>query len=59
MVAPILERGATARRVYFPEGTWEHYFTGEKITAGEQGFYREIECPIGTPAAFKKVHSSK
>lgn len=31
MVAPILERSANSRSVYFPQGSWKHFFTGETV----------------------------
>jgi len=41
LVAPVLEKGATARRVYLPEGTWFDWWTNEKL-AGR----RWIERPV-------------
>lgn len=32
MIAPIMQPGVTDRAVYFPEGTWVDYFTGEEYT---------------------------
>ncbi|WP_394173210.1 TIM-barrel domain-containing protein [Guptibacillus hwajinpoensis] len=32
MVAPVIEEGSVERDVYFPEGTWVDFFTGEVIT---------------------------
>jgi len=35
LVAPVLEYGATSRRVYFPAGaTWKHYFTNTTVVGG-------------------------
>jgi alpha-glucosidase len=31
LVAPIYVKGETARQVYLPQGTWYHWFTGEKF----------------------------
>jgi alpha-D-xyloside xylohydrolase len=32
LVAPVITAGATARTVWFPRGSWIHWFTGEEIT---------------------------
>ena len=41
MVNPVLEAGATTRRVYLPkDSTWYDFWTGEKITGG-----KHIEAP--------------
>jgi alpha-glucosidase (family GH31 glycosyl hydrolase) len=60
MMAPILTRDATKRKVFFPYigkgGYWIHYFTGRKIPVpNRSGIYKWISCPLGTPAAFKRV----
>jgi alpha-glucosidase (family GH31 glycosyl hydrolase) len=40
----------------FPEGTWEHFFTGERVEGSKMlDISKTIDCPIGTPAAYKKV----
>jgi alpha-glucosidase (family GH31 glycosyl hydrolase) len=31
LVAPVVEEGARSRRVYFPDGCWEHPETGERF----------------------------
>ena len=53
MMAPIVVKGSTARRVYFPAGQWQHLFTGEVVTT--RGFWKEVKCRLGTPAAFKRI----
>ena len=53
MVAPIFERGATSRNVFFPEGHWKHYFTGETIHS--RGFNGYIQAPIGTPIVYQRI----
>lgn len=32
LIAPVLEKGATTRRVYLPGGTWFDWWTGEKLS---------------------------
>jgi alpha-glucosidase/alpha-D-xyloside xylohydrolase len=38
LVSPVVEKGATVRRVYLPEGVWYDYWSDERIEGG-----REIE----------------
>jgi alpha-glucosidase len=55
MMAPILETGATSRKVFFPQGKWMHMFTKDKYHAGKFGETFEVEVPLGSPAAFKRI----
>ena len=55
MMAPIFKKGQISRKVYFPNGAWEHFFTGEKILVPGNGIWKEVSTPIGRPAVFKKV----
>jgi len=41
LVAPVVENGATTRRVYLPRGAWSDFWTGERVEGG-----REIERPV-------------
>jgi alpha-glucosidase (family GH31 glycosyl hydrolase) len=41
LVAPVVEKGATARRVYLPASTWYDFWTGERLEGG-----REISRPV-------------
>src|SRR5262249_29033133 len=41
LVAPVVEKGATTRRVYLPAGTWYDFWTEERVSGG-----REIERPV-------------
>jgi alpha-glucosidase (family GH31 glycosyl hydrolase) len=34
LVAPVLEEGATSRRVYLPHGDWFDFWSGEKVKGG-------------------------
>lgn len=43
MVCPVTVKGAQTRTVYFPEGTWYDYWTGEKFT-GRQ--YVHVLTPL-------------
>lgn len=62
MMAPILKRDTYKRKVFFPslgkDAYWQHYFTGQKIKYSRTGHYEWIDCPLGTPAAFKRMSSA-
>ena len=36
LVAPVVEKGATTRRVYLPRPTWYDFWTGERLAGGRQ-----------------------
>jgi alpha-glucosidase/alpha-D-xyloside xylohydrolase len=36
MVAPVVEKNATTRRVYLPHGNWYDFWTGERIAGGRE-----------------------
>jgi alpha-glucosidase/alpha-D-xyloside xylohydrolase len=42
LIAPVVEKGATTRRVYLPEGTWYDWWTG-KTTAGKRWIERRVD----------------
>lgn len=48
MVAPVTEQGMTQKLVYFPEGEWYDYWTGEKLKGGEYKIRQAAldECPV-------------
>lgn len=51
LVAPVLDKGKEAVKVYFPRGesrTWKHVWTGNLYS--EQGSESLVEAPIGYPA---------
>jgi alpha-glucosidase len=41
LVAPVVEKGATSRRLYLPRGTWYDFWTEERVAGG-----REIDRPV-------------
>jgi alpha-glucosidase/alpha-D-xyloside xylohydrolase len=41
LVAPVIEPGATVRRLYLPRGAWYDFWTGERVQGG-----REIARPV-------------
>jgi alpha-glucosidase (family GH31 glycosyl hydrolase) len=41
LVAPVVEKGATTRRVYLPRSTWYDFWSGERLAGG-----REIIRPV-------------
>ncbi|MBS1855666.1 MAG: glycoside hydrolase family 31 protein [Acidobacteria bacterium] len=36
LVAPVVEKGASAREVYLPPGAWYDFWTGEKLAGGRE-----------------------
>jgi alpha-glucosidase (family GH31 glycosyl hydrolase) len=42
LVAPVIERGATERRLYLPEGDWYDFWTSEKQSGGKE-VTREVD----------------
>jgi sulfoquinovosidase len=53
MVAPVIEGGAIARKVYLPEGEWVHIWSGEHFGAG----WHDVDAPIGAPPVFWRAGS--
>lgn len=53
LVAPVIEAGATARRVYLPQGTWRHLWSGEARAPG----WHDVPAPIGEPPVFYREDS--
>jgi alpha-glucosidase/alpha-D-xyloside xylohydrolase len=42
LVAPVMEKGATSRRVYLPRGSWYDFWTSEKLEGGRE-FVRAVD----------------
>lgn len=56
MVAPVIEEGAVARRVYLPgdaETVWRHIWSGADFASG----WHEVAAPIGAPPVFYRPDS--
>ena len=54
MVAPVIEQGANARRVYLPAGQWRHLWSGQDYGSG----WHEFAAPIGSPPVFYRPGSA-
>jgi len=54
LVAPIVEKGATTRKVYLPQGGWYDFWTNEKLKGGEE-ISREVD--LGTIPLFVRAGS--
>ncbi|MCZ8137109.1 MAG: alpha-glucosidase [Porphyrobacter sp.] len=54
MVAPVIEAGATARRVYLPQGEWRHLWSGEPHAPG----WHDVPAPLGQPPVFYRPQSA-
>ncbi|MBI4701598.1 MAG: glycoside hydrolase family 31 protein [Deltaproteobacteria bacterium] len=52
LVAPVLERGARARTVPFPEGRWIHWWTGQSYDGGAE---QEIDAPLDSLPLFLRA----
>ncbi len=55
LVAPVVEEGATARKVFFPEGTFYPLLGGDPVESPREGSYVTVnagitECPAFVPA---------
>ncbi len=59
MMAPVLDPGADAVRVYFPAGRWVHLWKGERYGSSGRGVYETVPAPIGEPAVFYREDSGE
>jgi alpha-glucosidase len=55
LVAPITRPGIEHRHVYLPEGTWFHYYSGERF---EGPVHILAHAPLGEPALYVKGNSA-
>jgi alpha-glucosidase len=53
LIAPVLDKGATAVSVYLPAGVWIHLWTGQDY-AFNTGTWIQIAAPLGQPGVFFK-----
>ena len=42
LVAPVVEQGATSRKIYLPHGAWFDFWTGERVQGGAE-ISREVD----------------
>ena len=54
LVAPVYEQGASSVKVYFPEGTWVDFWSGEEIHGGQN---LDVKAPIEQLPLFVKKGS--
>ena len=50
LVCPVTEQGATTWDVYLPEGTWQHFFTGETYEGGQ---WYTVDAPLDEIPVFE------
>ena len=50
IVAPILDSGEDAVKVYLPAGRWVHLWSGKRYGSPEKGVSETVRAPIGEPA---------
>ena len=48
LCAPVLKENVVSRKVYLPQDTWVHAWTGKEYTGGTY----EIDAPLGRPPVF-------
>jgi alpha-glucosidase/alpha-D-xyloside xylohydrolase len=54
LVAPVVEKGATTRKIYLPRGDWYDFWSNEKLKGGEE-ISREVD--LGTIPLFVRAGS--
>lgn len=54
MVAPVIEAGASMRKVYLPQGNWRHMWSGQDYAPG----WHDVPAPIGQPPVFTREGSA-
>jgi sulfoquinovosidase len=57
MVAPVIEQGAVARRVYLPgdpSTVWRHLWSGADFAPG----WHDVDAPVGSPPVFYRPDSA-
>ena len=52
LVCPVLEPNRNGRRMYFPEGTWYHYYTDAEVEGGKEEF---VETPLDQIPTFVRA----
>jgi alpha-glucosidase len=55
LVAPITRPGVEHRHVYLPEGTWFHYYSGERF---DGPVHILAHAPLGEPALYVKANTA-
>ncbi len=55
LVAPITRPGVEHRHVYLPEGTWFHYYSGERLDGPAHIL---AHAPLGEPALYLKANTA-
>lgn len=53
LVAPVYREGAASRKVYLPDDSWVHLFTGEEYGGG----VHPVSAPVGRPPVFVRKDS--
>jgi alpha-glucosidase len=56
LIAPVLDKGAEAIRLYLPAGNWTHLWT-QRTFAEQNGQWITVAAPLGQPGVFFKTGS--
>ncbi len=55
LIAPVLEQGASRRKIYLPAGEWADFWTGESVIGGQ---WIERDAPLDLIPAYQRADSS-
>lgn len=53
LVAPVVDKGATEKAIYFPEGKWRSYW--DPFTIDSDGEWRTVRAPVDTIPIFERL----
>lgn len=54
LVAPVTKKGKNQWKVYLPDDSWVHLWTGQQYTGGQ---WITIDAPLGSPPVFYRLES--
>ncbi len=57
LIAPVLHKGVTRKRVYLPADKWVYLWSGEEFDNSSNGNWYDIDAPLGKPPVFYRQDS--